>query len=443
MSLTQVSHSMISNAPVAIEDFGVATTNTPAQNSTFAQAAIDYASTNGKSLVVSGMYEIDYPLVIQGNSGGYTSGGFTIRGAAGQINCGFRKNTHTTHAGVDTIIYLALPPGATYTSDITISNLWLEGDINGDQRTDLVDFAIYAPSPISTVVIEDCALSAETCIDFYNAFIYTIRRVSMWPKNKGIRVQSGTTGRIEECFVQSALLIAYELWGEYSSIASCACDGAEGIAYYFRGGSWQAGGLGCESTGLAQQVVYVREAQVSIDGMRIHHPAGEFVTVFYSEINAHLRVSNVSFGNFTGNTTAAGYLYQVATSSTIELSNFTLSAKPFKYASAVSGSCTQRLKNIGPISGDASKFGNLYPIAGQTYGNFDQFLGAGSSVKGAAIYFGGSDTNPAADNTIRFDDGVPLHSIILNTRGSVAATYGWICTATAATISASTFVAWV
>jgi hypothetical protein len=443
MSLTKVSHSMISGAAVYAADFGASTTNTASQNSTAIQSAIDFASQNGKTLDIEDLYDIDAPLVIQGNTGGLVEGGFTIRGASGSLNFGFRKQTHTTYAGIDTLIYLELPSGATYTSNITISNLWINGDIDGDQRTDLVDFAIYAPSPISTVVIEDCSLSAKTCIDFYNAFIYTIRRVNMWPKNKGIRIQSGTTGRIEECFVQSALLIAYELWGEYSSIASCACDGAEGVAYYFRGGSWQAGGLGCESTGLAQQVVYVREAQVSIDGMRIHHPAGEFVTVFYSEVSAHLRVSNVSFGNFTGNTTAAGYLYQVATSSTIELSNITLSAKPFKYASAVSTSCTQRLKNIGPISGDASKFGNLYPIAGQTYGDFDQFLGAGSSVKGAAIYFGGSDTNPAADATIRFDDGVPLHSIILNTRGSVAATYGWICTATAATISASTFVAWV
>ena len=430
---------------ISIEDFGVSTSNTPAQNSTYAQLAINASKAANATLIVNGYYNIDTPLVLIGGNGGadFTTGGISIKGAAGKTGVGFNKTTHTVDAnGIDNIFSIQNPSGATYTGNIYLENLHINGDIGGDQVTNLVAYGIYCSGSVEFIDVINCTISAITCISYYNPFIWSVRRTFMLPKNKGIEiVSSGTTGRVEECFVQSPRVCGYDLRGEYSSMSSCACDGALATAYSFQYGGWDVSGIGSEST--CDQTVYVYNARVNIKEANVFHPSNDVGVIFFADSGSFLTVDGVRVANFTGNTTAAGYLYKYGTGSVIELKNvYFTDSKLFSHIQAPNSSSVVTLENLGSTYGSVTQRNNLQCIAGKYAGYVDNFYSS-PTISSAAIYTGASDTNPNADSVIKFDDGVPVRSIILNTRGSTANLHGWICTATGSTISASSFVAWV
>jgi hypothetical protein len=96
MSLTKVSHSMISGAPISVLDFGMATSNTDVQNATAFQAAIDsLKNVGGTILIPAGTFNVtnitmdstDYDGIrIVGLSAERTKLNFTTTGIAISMN---------------------------------------------------------------------------------------------------------------------------------------------------------------------------------------------------------------------------------------------------------------------------------------------------------------------------------------------------------------------
>ena len=102
MSLTKVSHSMISGSPISVLDFGASTTNTAAQNATAFQAAIDsLKNIGGTVLIPAGTFNITN---ITMNSNDYR--GIRIVGLSAELtNLNF--TTTGTAVSMDSATYIA------------------------------------------------------------------------------------------------------------------------------------------------------------------------------------------------------------------------------------------------------------------------------------------------------------------------------------------------
>jgi len=239
MSLTKATYNMIKGAPLNVLDYG-ATGDGDTDDWPAIQAALDDGVTLKRAIYLpspTSKYLISRPLVLDD--------GQQLIGESRE-KCVIEKTTTNgpspalgvvvvTRGGVDynydydqnALVILKKPAGRAFSNGVGIYNLSFQAASGVT-----VDYGIYAPLFSRADFNQVSIYSAKTGVFTYNAFMNTFNRVEVWTCEYGFRwandgsgIGSGTSCVFTDCWVRTATVIAFDLYGlVYSTLTSCAAE---------------------------------------------------------------------------------------------------------------------------------------------------------------------------------------------------------------------------
>jgi len=217
MSLTKVSYSMISGAPVNVVDYGFATTASAATNKTALLAAITAGGEGSLIVIPDGTFEIDGEIQL-------TTKGVTIQGAASnyryQIDGGFTGTELKFMSGTSGFDLTNRDDVYATSSEYSVlRNL----NINGN---DILDNAVYVEGCkiiqnctiqkaingirlggwINQTIIEKCGIvdnSTGILVDGIANTIFKVTESNIRTNTIGVKIEDDAGGNFEQCVIES------------------------------------------------------------------------------------------------------------------------------------------------------------------------------------------------------------------------------------------------
>ncbi len=216
MSLTKATYSMIQGAPINALDFGMATTNTAAQNKTALQAAIA-ASTEGVSIYIpAGRYniagEINLPtryIQFRGDNTGY--GYYPVVGASsgtyGTV-LAFTSGAYgfdcvSTDSDFSSLVNIILDGTNTVPIGVQVGGCKQFTNVTMGHFTNI---GLYLTTLTNSTIIENCFFT-DNGVGIKSAGSgitpFTIRNTNIRRNQIGLTIEAGTLIKVDKCIIES------------------------------------------------------------------------------------------------------------------------------------------------------------------------------------------------------------------------------------------------
>jgi len=267
--------------------------------------------------VTPGTYKITQTITIIGSTNISLPGTSLIFEEGSTI----KKYGHGTGGSpYDAVFYIQRPD---LINDNT--NVWLQGrfsllNVGGDFGV------IYDPG--GNHRIDGAAISANVCVRAAGSLYQsTFRDLFLNGALKGFSMgDTGTSNTLDNIYVVSSTVYAYELRGSYSFGFNLAADYCSGVAYYIVFGDWAFGSVGSESPGAVQLTNFIRVENGYASFDEVYYsgpsPASASIVVFYASVGSLNINSGIILSSYSSAPNVmAGHLYGVGGSAKVNLGN--------------------------------------------------------------------------------------------------------------------------
>jgi Pectate lyase superfamily protein len=170
-----------------------------------------------------GIFIITKPLILPSNT--------VLRGSS-TIGTNIKKTTGSSDSnGIQSVLILKSNPS--YNSDSSISDLFLLGDYAEGGILKSTDYGIFADK-CSTLKLDKVSITnCKTGFYSSDCFLTFISNINIFECNLGITILGGTSLTANTVYCKNCA-VGYNLkYLKYSTLNSCAVDGASYLSYYF------------------------------------------------------------------------------------------------------------------------------------------------------------------------------------------------------------------